>query len=572
MRRLSIRWVLTLTVITIALAAMLIVSSVYSATATSMFNQLGMSNMLQAMEQVSEKLSLSIGRVTNTLLVLADDIESEENFNGINFAPSVRISANTTDLIESIMLLDEFGNPVMGVPKSQLKETCRLTGMDWFRTALDAPMGQTLFSRPHVQSLFADTYPWVVSVTRKIHYQQDGEQLVGLLMVDMRLAPLSALCQSVTLGSSGCPFIMSENEEIIFHPDQKLLSLELIAEETLLVEDSNDSARKMVLSQDIEGTSWKLVGTVLASDIAKNSDLFNSRMTSIVLILVLVVSLVAAWLSTQIVRPLTEIQAFMQRIERNLDDNRISLPEEGFKEYAALSHSYNIMLHKIRGLMRETVDRQAQLRNMEISALQEQINPHFLYNTLDSIIRVLETNRTPEAIEMIQALAKLFRLSINNGDYYLSVAQEMDYARSYLTIQQVRYRKKFKYELYMDEQIKDLQCPKIILQPLIENSIKHGMSDMPGCTLVVRAKQEGYNIVFTVEDDGLGIPPHELEGLQQMLKDDRNAIVEKSRYGIGMRNTNRRIQLLYGKDYGLTIESEVEERTCVTVTLPKRPH
>lgn len=572
MRRLSIRWVLTLTVIAIALAAMLIISSVYSATATSMFNQLGMSSMLQAMEQVSEKLSLSIGRVTNTLLVLADDIEREENFNGINFAPSVRVSANTTDLIESIMLLDEFGNPIMGVPKSQLKETCRLTGMDWYQTALDAPVGQTLFSRPHVQSLFADTYPWVVSVTRKIHYQQNGEQLVGLLMVDMRMEPLSALCQSVTLGSSGCPFIMSENEEVIFHPDQKLLSLELIAEETLLVEDSDDSARKMVLSQDIEGTSWKLVGTVLASDIAKNSDIFNSRMASIVMVLVLVVSLVAVWLSTQIVRPLTEIQAFMQRIERNLDDNRISLPEEGFKEYAALSHSYNIMLHKIRGLMRETVDRQAQLRNMEISALQEQINPHFLYNTLDSIIRVLETNRTPEAIEMIQALAKLFRLSINNGDYYLTVAQEMDYARSYLTIQQVRYRKKFKYQLYMDEQIKDLQCPKIILQPLIENSIKHGVSDMPGCTLVVRAKQEGYNIVFTVEDDGLGIPPHELEGLQQMLKDDRNAIVEKSRYGIGLRNTNRRIQLIYGKDYGLTIESEVEERTCVTVTLPKRPY
>lgn len=169
----------------------------------------------------------------------------------------------------------------------------------------------------------------------------------------------------------------------------------------------------------------------------------------------------------------------MQRIERNLDDNRMSLPEEGFAEYASLAHSYNVMLRRIRGLMQETVDRQEQLRRMEIGALQEQINPHFLYNTLDSIVRVMETGRTPEAIEMVQALAKLFRLSINNGDYFLTVEQEMDYARNYLTIQQVRYKKRFKYELYMDESIKDLPCPKIILQPLIENSLKHGMSDMP---------------------------------------------------------------------------------------------
>lgn len=172
---------------------------------------------------------------------------------------------------------------------------------------------------------------------------------------------------------------------------------------------------------------------------------------------------------------------------------------------------------------------------------------------------------------MVQALAKLFRLSINNGDYFLTVEQEMDYARNYLTIQQVRYRKNFRYELKMDENIRDMPCPKIILQPLIENAIKHGMSSMPGCTLKVGARQDGYNIVFTVEDDGLGIPPKALEELQGMLKDDSNTMVKKSRYGIGLRNTNRRIRLLYGREYGLTIESEAEERTCVTITLPKRP-
>ena len=409
----------------------------------------------------------------------------------------------------------------------------------------------------------------MVSVTRKVRYWQDDLPRIGILMADMRLEPLEDICRSVTLGDNGYLYILDDSGNIIYHPEQKLMSLELISEENILSEDTQSEDQSMVLAQTIEGTNWKLTASVTSDDVAKYSTAFISRVTWVVIALTAGVLLVALWLSMRIVQPLTDIQVSMQRIERNLDDNRMSLPEEGFAEYASLAHSYNVMLRRIRGLMQETVDRQEQLRRMEIGALQEQINPHFLYNTLDSIVRVMETGRTPEAIEMVQALAKLFRLSINNGDYFLTVEQEMDYARNYLTIQQVRYKKRFKYELYMDESIKDLPCPKIILQPLIENSLKHGMSDMPGCTLIVRARQEGYNIVLSVEDDGLGIPPEKLKKLQEMLRDDSNIMVKKSRYGIGLRNTNRRIKLLYGSDYGLAIESEVEERTCVTITFPK---
>ena len=573
MKKISIRHVLLLTVVGLTLGAVFVVSSVYSTTATTMFNQLGMSDMLQDMATVSDRLSTYVGRVRDVASAVAGDIEAEENFNAESFAQSVRFYTGNTEDISALILVDEYGTPIMGLPGAQFKETCNLPALDWYRQAMDAEIGETVLSRPHVQNLYPNSYPWVVSVLRKVRYNQDGEQNIGILMVDMRLEPLEEICRSVELGSSGCPYILSQDDEIIFHPDQKLLALELISEESIRTEEEDGADENtMVLSQDIAGTDWRLVGTVTAEDIAKNSSEFNSRMTGIVVCLAILVTAVAVWLSMQIVRPLTQMQTIMRRIERNLDDNRISLPEEGFAEYAALSHSYNVMLHKIRGLMKETVDRQEQLRRMEIGALQEQINPHFLYNTLDSIVRVMETGRTPEAIEMVQALGKLFRLSINNGDYFLTVEQEMDYARSYLTIQQVRYKKKFRYELHMDEEIRGALCPKIILQPLIENSIKHGMSEMPGCTLIVRAAQDeqGHRILFTVEDDGLGIPPEELSRLQEMLRDDSNAIVKKSRYGIGLRNTNRRIHLLYGEEYGLTIESEVEERTCVTITLPKR--
>ena len=565
----SIRLVMPLCMVGVALMVMVIVCVIYSTTATTMFSQLGMSNTLQAMDQVSERLSDSIGQVEDVLREVADGMEDRGGANSRQFDSSLRLSAGAMENLSALLLLDEYGNPVLGLPSAESKKTCRLTSMDWFNQARTADLGETVFSRPHVQNLYPGEYPWVVSVTRKVRYWQDDLPHTGILMADMRLEPLEDICRSVTLGDNGYLYILDDSGNIIYHPEQKLMSLELISEENILSEDTQSEDQSMVLAQTIEGTNWKLTASVTSDDVAKYSTAFISRVTWVVIALTAGVLLVALWLSMRIVQPLTDIQVSMQRIERNLDDNRMSLPEEGFAEYASLAHSYNVMLRRIRGLMQETVDRQEQLRRMEIGALQEQINPHFLYNTLDSIVRVMETGRTPEAIEMVQALAKLFRLSINNGDYFLTVEQEMDYARNYLTIQQVRYKKRFKYELYMDESIKDLPCPKIILQPLIENSLKHGMSDMPGCTLIVRARQEGYNIVLSVEDDGLGIPPEKLKKLQEMLRDDSNIMVKKSRYGIGLRNTNRRIKLLYGSDYGLTIESEVEERTCVTITFPK---
>lgn len=565
----SIRLVMPLCMVGVALMVMVIVCVIYSTTATTMFSQLGMSNTLQAMDQVSERLSDSIGQVEGVLREVADGMEDRGSADSRQFDSSLRLSAGAMENLSALLLLDEYGNPVLGLPSAESKKTCRLTSMDWFNQARTAGLGETVFSRPHVQNLYPGEYPWVVSVTRKVRYWQDDLPHTGILMADMRLEPLEDICRSVTLGDNGYLYILDDSGNIIYHPEQKLMSLELISEENILSEDTQSEDQSMVLAQTIEGTNWKLTASVTSDDVAKYSTAFISRVTWVVIALMAGVLLVALWLSMRIVQPLTDIQVSMQRIERNLDDNRMSLPEEGFAEYASLAHSYNVMLRRIRGLMQETVDRQEQLRRMEIGALQEQINPHFLYNTLDSIVRVMETGRTPEAIEMVQALAKLFRLSINNGDYFLTVEQEMDYARNYLTIQQVRYKKRFKYELYMDESIKDLPCPKIILQPLIENSLKHGMSDMPGCTLIVRARQEGYNIVLSVEDDGLGIPPEKLKKLQEMLRDDSNIMVKKSRYGIGLRNTNRRIKLLYGSDYGLTIESEVEERTCVTITFPK---
>lgn len=571
-KRLSIRWVLTVSMVAVTLAAMLVVSSVYANTASNMFNQLGMSSMLQDIQQVSERLSDVCRRVNTMLVECSAAVESAENLDPEELPYYVGNTVRSTTELNALVLLDEYGKPVSGYPAYRFKEGASMLELDWFEAILQADVGQTVYSRPHVQNLFDGQYPWVISVMRKVRYTQAGEERICILMADMSLSPIEEICNSVTLGSAGHPFVMTEEDEVIYHNDQRLMALELITSDTIMMEDEQSRGKSMVISQKIEGTDWNVLGVVLAKDIEEYSQSFKRRMMGIVVLIALGVLAASVVMSRRFVAPLQELRSSMQRIEQELDETGTEhpLPETGFSEFASLSHSYNTMLGKVRELMNETVEHQRELRQMEIGALQEQINPHFLYNTLDSIVRVMETGRVPQAIEMVQALAKLFRLSINNGQYFLTVEQEMDYARSYLTIQQIRYRKAFRYELNMDERIREMLCPKIILQPLIENSIKHGMSGMPGCVLKVCAKQEGYNIIFTVEDDGLGIPPERLKELQAMLRDDRNTLMEKSEFGIGLRNTNRRIRLLYGEEYGLTIESEVEERTCITITLPKQ--
>lgn len=244
MKKISIRHVLLLTVVGLTLGAVFVVSSVYSTTATTMFNQLGMSDMLQDMATVSDRLSTYVGRVRDVASAVAGDIEAEENFNAESFAQSVRFYTGNTEDISALILVDEYGTPIMGLPGAQFKETCNLPALDWYRQAMDAEIGETVLSRPHVQNLYPNSYPWVVSVLRKVRYNQDGEQNIGILMVDMRLEPLEEICRSVELGSSGCPYILSQDDEIIFHPDQKLLALELISEESIRTEEEDGRGRE----------------------------------------------------------------------------------------------------------------------------------------------------------------------------------------------------------------------------------------------------------------------------------------------------------------------------------------
>ena len=202
------------------------------------------------------------------------------------------------------------------------------------------------------------------------------------------------------------------------------------------------------------------------------------------------------------------------------------------------------------------------LRKTELKALQAQINPHFLYNTLDSIGWLCEEERSADAVEMVNALARLFRISISRGHELITIEKELEHAASYLKIQQFRYKNQFTYEFQAQLECLEYYCNKITLQPIIENAIYHGLNRMVDeGRIVVRVYGDGQDVVFEVEDNGVGMTEEQCRGILNKEPGDTS--------GIGIKNVNDRIKIYFGESYGIQIQSEPDEGTRVIIRMPK---
>jgi two-component system sensor histidine kinase YesM len=231
--------------------------------------------------------------------------------------------------------------------------------------------------------------------------------------------------------------------------------------------------------------------------------------------------------------------------------------------------TFNIMIGRIRELLNAKVKEQEILKKAELKALQAQINPHFLYNTLDTIVWMAEANSTDKVIEIVRALSSFFRISLSKGKDWISIREEIEHVRSYLAIQRIRYRDILKYKIEVDDDLMDGTILKLTLQPLVENALYHGIKNKRnGGTIVVRAQRVGNDLVrLEVQDDGVGFTPHKLAQIRSSLEDDQGEITLKEG-GFGLENVNKRIKLYYGKQYGLYVQSEYLEGTQIVARIP----
>jgi two-component system sensor histidine kinase YesM len=278
-------------------------------------------------------------------------------------------------------------------------------------------------------------------------------------------------------------------------------------------------------------------------------------------------SVLAAWgISGSIYRPIHKLHDVTSTITKQ--DLQALVTHDNIDEITELGMSFNIMIGKIRELLDSKIKEQENLKKAELRALQAQINPHFLYNTLDTIIWMAEAKKNDQVIEIVSALSNFFRISLSKGQDWITVGEEIERTRSYLRIQKIRYRDIMDYQIEAEELVLKNTVLKLVLQPLVENALYHGVKNKrQGGTIILRAKQNGDSeVVFEVEDNGIGFTPSKLAQVRADLAADTGDIRMESGFGIG--NVDKRIKLYYGKQYGLSIESEYNVGTCVRLVIP----
>ena len=356
----------------------------------------------------------------------------------------------------------------------------------------------------------------------------------------------------------------------IVEGNEKLTSLLYSSQEEILSSSQekymqfSSAQKEIILGKSVPSSPWTIISYIQSSELQSYTPQTLSLLILAVMTVIFISILLALSLSRAIVSPIHELVRKMDDVKNG--DFSISVPVESPDEIGLLSESFNHLIAKIRSLIDQIYRDQEKLRIAELSVMQAQINPHFLYNSLDSTIWLLKMNQIPKALKMLQALSTLFRVALSKGRSTIPLRQELQHVKSYLTIQHLRYDQKFDYRLQIDEHALEFEIIKVLIQPLVENSIYHGIREDRKILIEISVKSGGSNIHIQVKDNGIGIPDNKLKILQEQLDHP----YELPSHGYGLHNANARIKIFYGKEYGLKIASVYGQGTVVSIEIPQK--
>lgn len=289
-------------------------------------------------------------------------------------------------------------------------------------------------------------------------------------------------------------------------------------------------------------------------------------------VMFLVIMFTSEQLAKSFTQPIVEMQTAMRSVDEG--DMAIRLEVRGDNELSSLAGSFNHMVKRLRDLMNSIYEEQSKRRKLEFRALQAQIKPHFLYNSLDSVAWLLRMGRSEEAADMLQDLSALFRISLSKGQELIPVRSEVKHLKSYLSILSMRYSSRFQASVEVEKGLEDFTALKLMLQPLVENSIYHGVSAEKGLLHIrVSILEDGEYILFCVEDDGVGMNEEMVAALREKVRlrpGEEDVQMNPEDGGYGLRNVDERIKLYFGPEYGLSIDSTLGKGTAITIRIPKR--
>ena len=548
---------------------------------TRFSNQLSASMETEGENLVSQ-VSVSVESFLRTIMKLSDSIYYGVIKNADLSQESISrelqlLYDNNKDSVENIAVFDRSGRMLEVVPAARMKSHVDIAGEEWFAETLAQPENLH-FSTPHVQYLFDGSetqYKWVISVSRAVEITDGPFTTQGVLLINVSYNSLDQIVGEVSLGNSGYLYLMDGGGEIICHPKAQLINAGLMEEDNLEVAGRKEGSyrerfggeERITTVKSIGYTGWKAVGVNPTGSMTLNVLKTRIFVVFIVLLFLFVLTMINAYISSRITNPIKELEKSVSLLESGDLDAPVYIG--GSAEIRSLGHSIQGMALRIKGLMNDIVAEHESKRKSEFDTLQSQINPHFLYNTLDIIVWMIENEKKTDAVRVVTALARFFRISLSRGKSIITVKDELEHVRNYLMIQQMRFKNKFTYEIDADEDVLELASLKLMLQPMVENAIYHGVEFMDGDGVIqIRVWREGDDLYLRVRDNGLGMTKEQVENLFK----DSGHVPSRRGSGIGVRNVNERVHLYFGDAYGLRIESEPDEGTDVIIHLPAVPY
>lgn len=518
---------------------------------------------IRTLNRSSAYLSRYVGDLKNISNVLVSD----ENINTFmadkthiekeKIQQTIETILATDKALVSIFIISRDGRLISNETNLEVSMSDNMMAEEWYQLAIKNK-GTPVLTSARKQKLSNKKEDWVISVTQEI--MSDKGRNLGIVRIDVGYKGLDSYLKQLDFGKGGSVFLINKTNQIVYHQNMNTFTDQVI--QTSIQEENQEKdgyykkERKLIHHVPVAGTDWQLVGVAYLEELTM---VFNNmwQMLGIVSLLVFMIIIIGRLIITQIlIKPINQLEEAMKHSAYGL--SRAKVEEKGSYEIRSLGASFNTMLTQINQLLIEAEEKERSINEYEINALASQINPHFLYNTLDSIIWMAEFNETEKVIGITKSLADFFRLSLNQGNKMICLEDEIDHVRQYLFIQKQRYEEQLNYRIIEEFKLQDFQVPKLILQPIVENAIYHGIKEInrPGMIHISTHRKTDF-VYIKLYDNGKGF-----DGISTLKKTTTRL------GGIGLENVDSRLKLQYGDKYDMRIKSKPNKYTVIIIKLP----
>jgi two-component system sensor histidine kinase YesM len=547
-------------------------------------------HMRQLIRQVTRNIEFHVKKMEGIILTLTEDQNIQTFFEAGN--NNEQFTGKRAEAVNNLLFTVSEANPeIAGILlvnendenlSNEIQPITRdpLIQEPWYISAVLTPSVIQLRPRPigrNLKMLYsADD---VVSIIKGVKNPKTGECL-GVVLIDMKLDVVENIFINMTLGRRGFLYIEDAQGEIVYAPVNDIVYR--VRTEWLTVPNPNripdgtanqgiSIVRKIkgenyqIIAQESAVTEWKTVGVFPLKEIMRQVSSIRYYSFIIAGVTVAFAFLASVLFAGTIAKPVIKLRTLMKKAEEGNLDVRYDGNDEDEINY--LGKSFNTLLERIQKLIDMVYHEQQSKREAELRALQEQIKPHFLYNTLDTIQWMAQDHKADDIVQIVTALTSLFRIGLSKGQEIIKLSDEIEHVRSYLIIQKARYEDKFDFSLSVDDDVIPTMVLKLTLQPLVENAIYHGVKEREGHGFIsVEACKRDGMLILRVIDDGAGMSQAKLTAVRALLSEA--PVKRNDKVGYGISNVNERIQISFGKEYGLRFESELNKGTTVELLHP----